>query len=625
MTFVLWALPVLPLVAGGLLAVAGALRRQTDRVAAPMSLAVAGGVLVLAVAAAVGRPEVRAPLLPGVDAALAVDGLSAVMVVTVAAVSFLVLLFSAAELGADEPRARFFGLMLLFVGAMLLTVTARNLLVLLAAWELMGATSYALIAFWWRDRERVHSANTAFLVTRAADLGQYFAAGAALAGAGSMAFAALPDASPGWRNAIAAGLVVSALGKSAQLPFSFWISRAMAGPSPVSALLHSATMVAAGGYLLLRIRPLLESTPWGGPTVAWAGALTALAMGAVAVVQRDVKQLLAASTSAQIGFVVLAAGVGASAAGTAQLVAHAAVKSALFLVAGAWLSARGTKALRLLRGAAREDRVLGVVAGAGLLTLAGIPPLSLWLTKDSVLAVAREGSLALYVVGMAASLLSAAYAGRALAVLYDRPSRREQPGPGDLEERPTGRVSRTGITAAGLLAAAGAVLGVQALPGIERRYAASFGGSSVLPTPSELALSAGLAVLLVAVLLRLHGVLPAREAATWRPLHAWLGLEPAATLVVLGPTLALARAAARADDRVIDGAVEGVARLARRTAARAEEGDAGLVDGGVRSVVGGARRLGALARRPQTGQLHQYYAQAAVGMVALVLVVLIGR
>jgi NADH:ubiquinone oxidoreductase subunit 5 (subunit L)/multisubunit Na+/H+ antiporter MnhA subunit len=604
-------------------------------------------VLVLAVLAAVGRPQVRAPLLAGTDLALAVDGLSAVMVVTVAVVTLLVLLFSGADLRPGEARARFFGLMLVFTGAMLLTVTATNLLVLLFAWELMGAMSYALIGFWWREPDRVRSANTAFLVTRTADVGQYIAAGAALAGAGSLAFTALPGASSGWRDVIAAGLIVSALGKSAQLPFSFWISRAMAGPSPVSALLHSATMVAAGGYLLLRQRPLLEAVDWAGPTVAWTGALTAVALGAVAVVQSDLKQLLAASTSAQIGFVVLAAGVGATAGGASQLVAHAAVKSALFLAAGAWLTSRGTKALRSLRGVAREDRVLGAATALALLALAGIPPLSLWLTKDSVLAVARQDSLALYVVALAGSVLSAAYAGRALAVLVTVRRKDERADPRDVEEQPTGHLPGLAVGSVVVLAALGAVLGVQALPVVEERYADSFGGDAVVPGLAELALSAALALLVVVVLLRSRGALPTAPG----PLRGWLGLEALSTAGVLRPTLALARGLARVDDRVLDrgvlaaaGAVRGAARgLARgddrvldrgveasaaltvRAADRASAGDVRGVDGGVSALAAATRRLGVLARRPQTGQLHQYYAQAAVVLAVLLLVVLIGR
>ncbi|NED59226.1 NADH-quinone oxidoreductase subunit L, partial [Micromonospora aurantiaca] len=140
--------------------------------------------------------------------------------------------------------------------------------------------------------------DVAFLTTRAADMGLYAAAGFALAGAHSLRLDALAHADAPWRDLIAAGLVVSALGKSAQLPFSFWLARAMSGPSPVSALLHSATMVAAGAYLLMRVHPLLAATGWADALVAWTGAVTALVMGAVALAQHDLKQLLAASTCA---------------------------------------------------------------------------------------------------------------------------------------------------------------------------------------------------------------------------------------------------------------------------------------------------------------------------------------
>lgn len=646
MSAALWALPLLPLVVGALLAVAGSLRSGLDRVAAPLAVATALAVLLLATAVAVGRPAVSAPFAAGADVALAVDGLSALMVVTVAVVTLVVLIFSAADLRPGEAQARFFGLMLVFTGAMLLTVTATNLLVLLFAWELMGAMSYALIGFWWREPERVRSANTAFLVTRTADVGQYVAAGAALAGAGSLAFAALPGASDGWRDLLTAGLVVSALGKSAQLPFSFWISRAMAGPSPVSALLHSATMVAAGGYLLLRLRPLLDASDWAGPTVAWAGALTAVALGAVAVVQSDFKQLLAASTSAQIGFVFLAAGLGATAGGASQLVAHAAVKAALFLAAGAWLTSRGTKALRSLRGAAREDRVLGAATAVALLALAGIPPLSLWLTKDSILAVAREESFALYLTALVGSVLSAAYAGRALAVLLTVRRPGERPAPRDVEEEPTGRVPAVAAACVVLLAAIGAVLGVQALPVVEERYVDSFGGIAVVPGPLELAVSAVLAIAVVLALLRSRGALPATPGAV----AGWFGLEAFATAAFLRPTLVLAqglarvddrvldrvatraaqgvrgaaRSLARADDRTLDRAVDGSAALTVRAADRAAVGDVRGVDGAVTALAAATGRLGVLARRPQTGQLHQYYAQVALVLAVLLLVVLIG-
>ena len=645
MTGILWGLPLLPLVMGAALAAGSTVRPSLDRLAAPTAVVTSVLLLMLASVAAAGRPQARTPFIAGADLSLAVDALSAVMVVMVAAVTLLVLLFSSAEVrDGRQGSARFFGLMLMFTGAMMLTVTATNLLVLLFAWELMGAMSYALIGFWWRDRERVNSANTAFLVTRAADLGQYIAAGAALAGAGSLAFAALPVATSGWRDLLTAGLVVSALGKSAQLPWSFWISRAMAGPSPVSALLHSATMVAAGGYLLLRLRPLLEATTWAGPVVAWAGALTAVALGAVAVAQSDLKQMLAASTSAQIGFVVLAAGIGATAGGTSQLLAHAAVKSALFLAAGAWLTSRGTKVLRELRGVAREDRLLGAASVLALLSLAGIPPLSLWLTKDSVLALAREESVALYLVALLGSVLSAAYAGRALVVLVTRGG--EQPDARDLEQQPTGDVPRLAAWVVATLAGIGAVLGIQALPVVEKRYVDGFGGVAAVPGPMELALSAALAVGVVGLLFRVPRAIPALPV-----LHGWLGLQSATTRGVLAPTLVLAHALARVDDRVLDRAVTGVAartrraagtvargddqvldgavtasaRLSRAAARGSASGDALGVDGLVAAVADGLRRLGILARRPQTGQVHHYYVQAVAVALVLLVVVLVGR
>ena len=151
-----------------------------------------------------------------------------------------------------------------------------------------------------------------------------------------MALSDLPAATDPWRHVVAAGIMVAALGKAAQLPFSFWLSGAMQGPSPVSALLHSAAMVAMGGFLLLRVEPLLAATGWAGPVAAWLGMLTAVLMGIVALAQRELKQLLAASTVAQLGFVVLAAGVGAVSGGAAHLVAHASTRPC-----SSWLPGRG--------------------------------------------------------------------------------------------------------------------------------------------------------------------------------------------------------------------------------------------------------------------------------------------
>jgi len=613
------ALVVVPAVAGALLLLVGT---AADRIATPVGVSLAALVAVAAFPPsfpAASRASVATPFMAGSELGLGVDGLAALVLPTVAVVSALVLL---AASGTPELRtARFHGLMLLFVAAALMTVLATTLPTLLMAWEVMGATSFALIGYHWRDQETVSSGTTAFLTTRTADLGLYVAAGAALAGGTGLGLSSLPDASGNWRDVVAAGLVVAGLGKAAQLPFSFWLSRAMHGPSPVSALLHSAAMVAMGGYLLLRVAPTLAATGWADMATAWVGVITAVLLGLVALAQSDLKQLLAASTAAQLGFVVLAAGVGATSAGATHLVAHAAVKAGLFLAAGIWLEALGTKRLASLTGAARLWPVVGACAAAGLLSLAGLPPLALWATKDSVLAAAAEQSSALYVAGLLGAALAAAYATKALVVLT-----RSLPDIAESrwdDERDGTRQAPTTAWLPLLPLAAGAlILGVLALPPLFATVHDLVGGAAPEPSPLELVTSA-----LVAVVIMVGTVAVMRGAVirrlTWpRALTDWLFLEQFAHRAVVRPVEVLAHRLAHLDDAVLDRGVEATARgTVRLTRLAALVDDRGL-DGGVAAVVSGVRRLGGLARRPQTGQLHQYYLQA-LAVLAVVLVVLV--
>ncbi|MEU5862702.1 proton-conducting transporter membrane subunit [Nonomuraea sp. NPDC047529] len=631
----LWLLPALPAVAGALLI---PVRRAAAALSVAVSIAVAAATLGLAVHAAVTRPSATARLIFGEG--LAVDGLSAVMVVTVAAVGLAVLVFAAGE----RRSGRFHGLMLIFLGAMLATVTATDLVLLLMGWEVIGAMSYALIGYRWRDREHVRSGAVAFVTTRAGDLGLYVACGAALAGGGGLALAGLPGLPPPWRDLVAGGVVLAALGKSAQGPFAFWLSRAMVGPSPVSAFLHAATMVVAGAYLLMRLHALLAVTGWAAAVVAWTGAVTALLLGLVAVAQRDLKQLLAASTCAQVGFMVLAAGVSAVSGGAAHLVAHAAVKSLLFLAAGAWLAALGTKDLAGLHGAARRFPLVGVVFAVGAAALAGVPPLSLWVTKDAVLA--GVGQPGLRVVAFAAGLVAALYAGKALAEVW-RPA-----------DTATGAGTVT-ATGAGAGAGTGAGTGTATATGAERRASGGVAGAELLPLPVLALVAAGFGVVglpavhgwwsrlvgdpgapgLTAGELALSGI-PALALVTAaiavRPgtsafpyaggvFGRWLGLERVARGVVWGPLLGAARWVAWFDERVVQGAVEAVARAGLGAARLAGSPFEAGLDDLVRRAGGAVRRLGGLARRPQTGQVHTYFAQAVVALVVLAVVFAIVR
>lgn len=606
---------LLPLLTGAGLLLAG---RRADRLAAPVAIGAHGIVLGLAIAVAIMRPNMRALFLAGLPFGVAVDGLSALMVVLVAGVTLPVLVYASAELAGDDARARFFGLMSVFTAAMLTTVTATSLLPLLMAWEVMGACSYALIGFWWRDGWRARAGTTAFLTTRAGDLGLYLAAGAAFAGLGSLSLERLAVLPSPWSHVVAAGVLAAAAGKSAQLPFSFWLSRAMAGPSSVSALLHSATMVAAGGYLLLRVSPLLHTTGWAGLTAAWLGAATAIAVGAVATLQDDLKQLAAASTSAQLGFVFLAAGAGSVAGGAAHVVGHAAVKSLLLLGGGAFLAVLGTTDLARLRGAGRRMPWTGAGFAVGAVTLAGTPPLALWLTKD----LAMHGApIGLTIASYVAAAFSAAYAGRALVTVLARPTRQAEHGSrsaarsaATLPPRSVS-ISPERTPTAMLAALAALVLAVLVVVPV---------WLDVLPPPApapgilSALVALGVLVLVVGAARRGMAVREAVPDAAAKAGRRWLWLEEAARTMIARPVMASATALARFDDRVlaagVRGAAQGVEGLARVTHQAPERAIAGTVRRGA----AGVRRLGHLARLPQTGQLHQYYAQAVVVLVVLV-------
>ncbi|CAN5306286.1 hypothetical protein BH09ACT11_BH09ACT11_06790 [soil metagenome] len=648
----LWALILLPAAAGALLAVS-----RLERAAAAISLATATSTAGLAVVVALARPEVSVPFIAGGEFALGVDALSALMVSMVAVVALLVLVVSTGEIA--EHQGRFHGLMLLFAASALVTATAQSLPTLLFAWEVMGATSFALIGFWWRDEEPVSAGVTAFVTTRTADIGMYVAAGAALAGGSGPALADLSTSSPGWRDVIAAGLLVAALGKAAQLPFSFWLSRAMQGPSPVSALLHSAAMVAMGGYLLLRVEPLLRATDWAPAVTIWVGALTALLLGAVALAQRDLKQLLAASTSAQLGFVVMAAGLGSVSGGAAHLLAHAATKALLFLAAGLWLTALGTKQLSGLRGVARRWRLLGVTATIGALSLAGAAPLALWATKDAVLTAALEHSPWLYVIGLAAAGLSSGYAAKIIVVLWrplsspehaETEAHRDTGALRDSEAEPgqdqpgTGRVRPLEQAPLVVLALGALTLGALALPPLGDHLTGALGEAPRHPAPLELAASAGIALAVLALVWWRRGV----PEPSWA--LAWLGLERAAHTALVRPTLWVserlarfddqvldrfvsqsahgvvltARGAARFDDAGLDHGVEALSRASLRAAEHSAVGENRWIDATVERIASWVRALGRIARRPQTGQLHEYYIQAvavlAIGVLLLLTV-----
>ncbi|MBI4259245.1 MAG: NADH-quinone oxidoreductase subunit L [Actinobacteria bacterium] len=630
----LWAVVLVPSAA----AVAVALLHRRERLLGPLAVAGVVGALGAGAWAAAAEPSAGLSWGPVLGLSLEASGLARVMVVLVPAIAAPVIAFAAAS--EEGPgRARLLALMAFFVGAMELLVLAADLLTLLIGWELVGACSWALIAHRWRDRENPTAAAQAFVTTRFGDLGLYLAAGALLAGTGSLSFDGLGSLEGNLAHVAAAGLLLAAAGKSAQLPFSPWLFSAMAGPTPVSALLHSATMVAAGAYVLARLAPALGAAGWLGPAIAGLGLATALAGGLVALLQGELKRALAASTSAQYGLMLVAVGAGATAAAGAHLVAHAAFKALLFLGAGVALHAAGTGDLARLRLGRALPRA-ATLFGVGALALAAVPPLGGAWSKEAVLAAAvhRAGWLGAGV--LLAGFLSAAYAGRLHVLAFGRGSPRVAGG----------RPSPVELGSLGVLAGASVLLGLLWLPGARGLVEGATGGELASGAAWELAASlaivaAGAGLVFLAerrdALFGL-GLSPGVRTAA----AGWLGIPALARVAVVDPVLAVSRLLARVDDRVVDAGVRAAARVgqaasrllslrvewsvdglvravaggALRLAGRSRVTDERAVDGAVEGLADGVGVAGRGSRRLQTGLAHQYYLIVAVGVVVAVLV-----
>ena len=368
---------------------------------------------------------------------------------------------------------------------MQLLVTAADLLTLTVGFELVAAFSWLLIGHEWHRPAAPRAAAHAFNATRFGGLGLVLAAGAALAGTGSLAYADLAGLSGAHLHVVVGGVLLASVAKSAQGPFAPWLFSAMEGPTPVSALLHSSTMVAAGAYALVRLHPVLDRASWFAPTTITIGLATALAGGVVALLQSHAKKLLAASTSAQYGLMLVALGAGYPAVAAVHLVVHAAFKAHLFLAAGTAMAAVGSPELGRMRLGSRL-RATAVLSGVASLALAAVPPLGGAWSKESVVAAAGHLSPALALGVIVAGGLTAAYATRFQLLAFGGVTDRDA-GPRQLVERP-GPVE---VGAMAVLAAASVVLGALWLPPARDVAADLLGGSMAEGPAWELATSLG--------------------------------------------------------------------------------------------------------------------------------------
>ncbi len=363
------------------------------------------------------------------DIAFYVDGLTVVMMSVITGVGFLIHLYSVEFMQSDESFARYFAYMNLFVASMLILVMADNLLLLYMGWEGVGVCSYLLVGFWYRDPNNGKAARKAFVVTRVGDTAMALGLFLLFTELGTLDIQALMAAANaqwqvgGTLPILATALLLGgAVGKSAQLPLHTWLPDAMAGPTPVSALIHAATMVTAGIYLIARTHELFLLAPATLEVIAWLGLATVLLAAFAALAQNDIKRILAYSTISQIGYMFLALGVGAFSAGIFHLMTHAFFKALLFLGAGAVIHCLHHEH-NILRMGGLRTRMPVVFASflIGSAALAALPFTSGFYSKDSILLAAwslPEIGPALWVGGLLGALITAIYSFRLVFVVF---------------------------------------------------------------------------------------------------------------------------------------------------------------------------------------------------------------
>lgn len=361
---------------------------------------------------------------------LYLDALSAVMMLVVSFVSLVIFVYSVAFMEGDDGYSRFFAYMNLFVGSMLLLVLADNLLLLYLGWEGVGLCSYLLIGFWYRDPANGEAARKAFIVTRVGDTAMIIGLFLIFSELGTLQLHDLLSAAPSeWSSgtpaavAAAALLLGGAVGKSAQLPLQTWLPDAMAGPTPVSALIHAATMVTAGVYLIARVHVLFDLAPDVRLTVGVVGAATLLMAGFSALAQHDIKRVLAYSTISQIGYMFLGLGVGAWSAAIFHLMTHAFFKALLFLGAGAvGIAADHSYDMRDMGGFRRQLPLIFWTFMIGCASLAALPLVTAgFYSKDEILWLAwssSDGSLWLWAAGLAGVFLTSLYSFRIVFLVF---------------------------------------------------------------------------------------------------------------------------------------------------------------------------------------------------------------
>ncbi|MBP6513990.1 MAG: NADH-quinone oxidoreductase subunit L [Steroidobacteraceae bacterium] len=543
------------------------------------------------------------------EIAFHMDRLSALMTLIVTGVGTLIHVYSTGYMKDDPSYARFFAYLNLFLFFMLTLVLGRSLLVLFVGWEGVGLASYLLIGFWFDDMEKAAAGKKAFITNRIGDgaflLGMfliYFGMGTLDLDRINAAYAAGPVLNV---PAVLVGILlfIGATGKSAQIPLHVWLPDAMAGPTPVSALIHAATMVTAGVYLVARLSSLYIQAPEASQVVAWVGVMTAFFAATVAVVQTDIKKVLAYSTISQLGFMFVALGVGAYGVAVFHLYTHAFFKACLFLGAGSVIHAlHGEQDIRKMGGLARRIPVTFATFAVATAAIAGLPPLAGFFSKDEILWFAFSsnsgGNTLLFGIAALTALMTAFYMFRLLWLTFFGQSRMSAETSKHVHESP---VSMTGVLV--VLAVLSAVGGFFSVPHFLE-------ANLPLPAVNEHLESMEKPLVYASVLIALAGLAGA----------AWFFGGPSSRAESV-------RAAFPRLHRLLSGKYY-VDELYAAVIARPLEwvssnvflrlGDRMLLDGTLHGFAAMARRSAGLLARVQTGNLNLYLLLALGGVAAAV-------
>ena len=526
---------------------------------------------------------------------LLIDPLSLVMMLVVTGVGGLIVLYSNGYMAGDDEERRYFAYMAFFVFSMLLLVQGGNLLMLLVGWGLVGLASYLLIGFHHERTSAVEAAKKAFVMNALGDALMALGLFLLIAHVGSLDFGPVFEAAESGElsdtvvRLVALGLLGGAVAKSAQIPLHTWLPDAMEGPTPVSALIHAATMVTAGVYLICRTHPVFEAAPGVQHLAALLGLATLLVAGVVALVQWDIKRVIAYSTMSQIGYMFVGAGIGAYGFAMFHLVTHAFFKALLFLAAGIVIHhLGGEQDIRRMGGLRRSLPFTHVTFLVGTLALVGIPPLAGFWSKDAILAsaLAEGGALGwiLYVGGMLGAVLTGMYALRLYFIVF-----RGAPAEHAAEDVHAhhGEGPRTMTIPVGVLAVGSAVTGLLLIPGVWHPFddwLETAVEPLAHPTTGEEWSTSGLAVLfgVLGIFLAQRAFAAGRElvpdGGVRRTLEHKLWFDEAYDAVFSRPAQALAvQLRDRFEAPVVQGGLDGVAEGALRGAAVTSSAQSGLL------------------------------------------------